>query len=46
MGITDMVREGVSENKRWWMRVRNILSNRNEWRETKKEGSVFVVEYF
>lgn len=34
-----MVREWVSEDKRWWMRVRNILSSRNELRETKRRGA-------
>lgn len=43
MGSTDMVRERVRENKGSWMRVRNILSRRERWRETE-EGSVLLVE--
>lgn len=34
-----MVREQVRENKGWWMRVRNILSRRDGWRETERRGA-------
>lgn len=34
-----MVREQVRENKGWWMRVGNILSRRDGWRETERWGA-------
>lgn len=44
MGSTDMLREQVREDKRWWMRVRNMLWSKDGWTETERRRASSRVE--